>query len=100
MEQEDVARIVGLSEDIRKDRKKRVKEMEWENRVEPPPGPRRTPLPIEGPPGYRHSPVPDRGWDKEDERYFEREIVYRGGRPPAGYPPPPPMPGPPGGYRY
>ncbi|KIV85119.1 hypothetical protein PV11_00854 [Exophiala sideris] len=77
---EDVARLVGLSEDIRKDRKKRIKEMDWESRVEPPPTiadvPR--PLMIEPPPPPRSR----QEWDREDERYIEREIVYRGGRPP------------------
>ncbi|KAK7888254.1 hypothetical protein LTR67_009132 [Exophiala xenobiotica] len=80
---EDVARLVGLSEDIRKDRKKRIKEMEWENRVLPPivveEPPR--PLMIEPPP----PPRPRQEWDREEERYIEREVVYRGGRPP---PPP------------
>ncbi|EHY56938.1 hypothetical protein HRR83_001985 [Exophiala dermatitidis] len=78
---EDVARLVGLSEDIRKERRKRVKEIEWENRVLPPPPvveevPR--PLAIEPPP----PPRPRQPWDREEERYIEREIVYKGGRPP------------------
>lgn len=79
LSQEDVARLVGLSEDIRKDRRKRAREIGWENRVAPPPAiePARPRPAIEGPPGQR--------WDREDERYIEREIVYRGGRPP---PPP------------
>ncbi|KAJ9647373.1 hypothetical protein H2204_000001 [Knufia peltigerae] len=80
---EDVARLVGLSEDIRKDRKKRIKEMAWENRVLPPPvveEPHR-PLMLEPPLPHR----PRQEWDREEERYIEREVVYRGGRPP---PPP------------
>lgn len=78
LSQEDVARLVGLSEDIRKDRRKRAREIGWENRVAPPPAiePARPRPAIEGPP---------QRWDREDERYIEREIVYRGGRPP---PPP------------
>ncbi|OQV03937.1 hypothetical protein CLAIMM_08907 [Cladophialophora immunda] len=78
---EDIARLVGLSDDIRKERRKRIKEIEWENRVLPPveePLPR--PLAIEPPPP-RHRP----DWDREEERFIEREVVYRGGRPP---PPP------------
>ncbi|KAK5064599.1 hypothetical protein LTR84_000433 [Exophiala bonariae] len=76
---EDIARLVGLSEDIRKERKKRIKEMEWENRVLPPPPEQR--LTIEPPPP-RHG---TKDWAREEERYIEREVVYRGGRPP---PPP------------
>jgi hypothetical protein len=83
--QEDVARLVGLSEDIRKERRKRAKEMEWENRVLPLPiETRPPPLAIEPPPPPRPLPA-ERPWNREDERYIEREIVYRGGRPP---PPP------------
>ncbi|ETN40531.1 uncharacterized protein HMPREF1541_04808 [Cyphellophora europaea CBS 101466] len=76
---EDVARLVGLSEDIRKDRRKRAREMGWESRVAPPPAlePARPRPAIEAPPRPH--------WDHEDERYIEREVVYRGGRPP---PPP------------
>lgn len=76
--QEDVARLVGLSEDIRRARQKRVREMGWENRVAPPPL-------IEPRPRPAIEPPPERTWDREDERYIEREVVYRGGRPP---PPP------------
>ena len=78
-QQNDMARLVGLSEDIRKERQKRIKEIGWENRVLPAaieePLPR--PLAIE--------PPPRPGWDREEERYIEREVVYKGGRPP---PPP------------
>ncbi|KIX97938.1 uncharacterized protein Z520_06016 [Fonsecaea multimorphosa CBS 102226] len=79
---EDIARLVGLSDDIRKERRKRIKEIEWENRVLPPPvdDPLPRPLVIEPPPP-RHR----QEWDREEERFIEREVVYRGGRPP---PPP------------
>lgn len=80
--QEDMARLVGLSEDIRKERRRRAKEMEWENRVLPPPRIEPRPLAIEPPPPI---PRPRQEWDREEDRYIEREIVYRGGRPP---PPP------------
>ncbi|EXJ79690.1 hypothetical protein A1O3_07971 [Capronia epimyces CBS 606.96] len=75
---EDIARLVGLSEDIRKERRKRAKELEWENRVLPPPVVEEVtrPLLIEPPPRSRQP------WDREEERYIEREIVYKGGRPP------------------
>ncbi|OCT54920.1 hypothetical protein CLCR_02788 [Cladophialophora carrionii] len=80
---EDIARLVGLSDDIRKERRKRIKEIEWENRVLPPPieEPAPRPLAIEPPP----PPRPRQEWDREEERYIEREVLYRGGRPP---PPP------------
>ena len=74
-----MARLVGLSEDIRKDRRKRIKQLEWESRAVPVEEERRERvLAIEGPP-----PLPRGNWDVEDERYIEREVVYRGGRPPA-----------------
>ena len=78
-----MARLVGLSEDIRRDRHKRINEIRWENSVAPrpaiEPASPRAPLAIEGPPP-RERPRDD--WTHEDERYVEREIVYRGGRPP------------------
>lgn len=79
-----MARLVGLSEDIRRDRAKRINEIRWENMARPrplvePPPPR---LAIEGPPPRR---VARDVWEKDEERYIEREIIYRGGRPP---PPP------------
>lgn len=88
MLQPDVARLVGLSEDIRKDRAKRINEIRWESAASPrpaiEPASPRAPLPIEGPP-----PRPfrdDRGWNREDERFVEREVIYRGGRPPPPVP--------------
>lgn len=80
LSQEDVARLVGLSDDIKKARLRRVKEMEWESRAAPPipvieEPPRR--LAIEAPPLPRRDP-----WYSEEDRYVEREVVYRGGRPP------------------
>ncbi|EXJ80517.1 hypothetical protein A1O1_08663 [Capronia coronata CBS 617.96] len=77
---EDIARLVGLSEDIRRERRKRVKELEWENRVLPPPVVEEIPRPlaIEPPPPPRSR----QPWDREEERYIEREIVYKGDRPP------------------
>lgn len=82
-EQTDVARLVGLSEDIRKERLRRINEIRWENaaRPHPPVEPAPPRLAIEAPPSRR-----DRGkWDREEERYIERDVIYRGGRPP---PPP------------
>ncbi|KKY22674.1 hypothetical protein UCRPC4_g03176 [Phaeomoniella chlamydospora] len=73
---EDVARLVGLSEDIRHDRRRRIKEIDWERRALPPPmEERRETLLIEDVP-RRAEPRP---WDREDELYREREIVVRGG---------------------
>jgi hypothetical protein len=75
--QEDVARLVGLSEDIRHARRKRMKELDWERRALPPPeAPRRT-LAIEDVPS-RPAPCP---WDREEERLVEREW-YRPRAPP------------------
>jgi hypothetical protein len=78
--QEDVARLVGLSDDIKKARLRRVKELEWENRVMAPvpvieerP---RSRLALEAPPPRREP------WYNEEDRYVEREVVYRGPRPP------------------
>ncbi|RMZ91040.1 hypothetical protein DV736_g1732, partial [Chaetothyriales sp. CBS 134916] len=80
---EDMARLVGLSEDIKNARQKRIKEIGWENRVLP----ERAADPA--PPRLLIEPGRDRRdhrpWASDDERYIEREIVYRGGRPP---PPP------------
>lgn len=82
MEYADVARLVGLSEDIKRDRHKRINEIRWENEFAPrpaiAPASPRAPLAIEGP---RERPD-SRGWHRDDERFVEREVVYRGGRPP------------------
>jgi hypothetical protein len=75
-----VARLVGLSDDIKKARLRRVKELEWENRVlAPVPVVEESPrsrLTLEAPP-LRREP-----WYNEEDRYVEQEVVYRGGRPP------------------
>lgn len=77
--QEDVARLVGLSEDIRKDRRRRAREIGWEKRVLPPPVVEEVPRP---PLLIEPAPLrPRQEWDKE-ERFIEREVVFRGGRPP------------------
>lgn len=65
---DDIARLVGLSEDIRHARRKRMKEIDWERRL-PPPEPARRPLAIEDIPS-RPAPGP---WDREEERLVERE---------------------------
>ncbi|KAK5950039.1 hypothetical protein OHC33_009000 [Knufia fluminis] len=83
MQYADVARLVGLSEDIKRDRHKRINEIRWENSAAPrpaiEPSSPRAPLAIEGPPARERSRD---DWNREDERYVEREVVYRGGRPP------------------
>ena len=63
--QEDVRRLVELSEDIRTARRERIREMEWEERH---PAPKMLPPP----PG----PPPRQDWD--EERIVEREVVYDG----------------------
>jgi len=83
MVQEDVARLVGRSDDIRTARRRRIKEIEWENRLAAPvPVVEAVPprLAIEPPPLH---PDPRRPWYREEDRYVEREISYRGGRPPG-----------------
>ena len=74
-----MARLVGLSEDIKRDRLKRINEIRWENKFAPAPSlpAPRAPLAIE-PPRRPDS----RGWARDEERYVERDVVYRGGRPP------------------
>ncbi|KAL8911797.1 MAG: hypothetical protein Q9171_003065 [Xanthocarpia ochracea] len=66
---EDVLRLVEVSEDLKRDRRERIREIEWEQRHAPPPKPR---LALEG----------GRPWD--EERIIEREIVYEG-PPPRRY---------------
>jgi hypothetical protein len=66
-----VARLIGLSDDIKKARLRRVKELEWGNRVLAP-----VPVVEEVPPPRREP------WYNEEDRYVEREVVYRGDRPP------------------
>ncbi|THW30530.1 hypothetical protein D6D23_00003 [Aureobasidium pullulans] len=62
--QEDVLQLVELSEDIRRERRDRIREIEWEReQLErlPPPKPR-------SPPAKPRS--------KYDERIYEREVIY------------------------
>ncbi|KAL8735081.1 MAG: hypothetical protein Q9181_002939 [Wetmoreana brouardii] len=63
---EDVLRLVELSEDLKRDRRERIREIEWEQRQPAPPKPR---LALAG-----------RPWD--EERIVEREVVYEGAAPP------------------
>ena len=92
LQQDDVARLVGLSEDIREARRRRVRNIEYENRFMPPipvvdagylEERERPRLAIEGPPSRKEVEP----WTREEEIYRERDVVYRSGRPP---PPPPP----------
>ena len=69
MLQEDVHRLVEISEDIRKDRRERIRQIEWERKMPPPP-----------------EPEPRMMLDQrpyEEDRIYEREVIYR-------TPPPPP----------
>ncbi|KAL8932032.1 MAG: hypothetical protein Q9211_006568 [Gyalolechia sp. 1 TL-2023] len=66
---EDVLRLVELSEDIKRDRRERIREIEREQRQGPPPKPR---LALAG-----------RPWD--EERIVEREVIYEGAPPPRRY---------------
>lgn len=83
--QRDVNRLVQISDDIRRDRKERIRQMEWEQRH--PPRPALPPAPPV--PQIAHKP-----WD--EERIIEREVVYNRSPKPLRLPrPPPPPPGPP-----
>ncbi|KAI4222561.1 MAG: hypothetical protein L6R36_006060 [Xanthoria steineri] len=68
---EDVLRLVEVSEDLKRDRRERIREIEWEQRHAPPPPKPRLAL-ESGRPG---------GWD--EERIIEREIIYEGTPPPG-----------------
>jgi hypothetical protein len=62
--QENVLQLVELSEEIRRERRDRIREIEWEReQLErlPPPKPR--------------SPPP-KARSKYDERIYEREVIY------------------------
>ncbi|MCJ1416440.1 hypothetical protein MMC32_002776 [Xylographa parallela] len=69
---EDVLRLVELSEDLRRERRERIRAIEWERAHEPEPEPERPRRQLAAEP-----------WD--EERIFEREVIY-------DRPPPPPMP--------
>ncbi|MCJ1307944.1 hypothetical protein MMC25_001593 [Agyrium rufum] len=72
---EDVLRLVNISEDLRRDRKERIRQMEWEQTH-----------PIERDRARlerdRPKAIAERPWD--EERIIEREVVY-------DRPPPPPV---------
>ncbi|KAI4233235.1 MAG: hypothetical protein LQ349_004535, partial [Xanthoria aureola] len=68
---EDVLRLVEVSEDLKRDRRERIREIEWEQRHAPPPPKPRLAL-ESGRPG---------GWD--EERIIEREVIYEGTPPPG-----------------
>ncbi|MCJ1321071.1 hypothetical protein MMC15_006413 [Xylographa vitiligo] len=70
--QEDVLRLVEISEDLRRERRERIRAIEWERAHEPEPEPERPRRMLAAEP-----------WD--EERIYEREIVY-------DRPPPPAMP--------
>ncbi len=68
--QEDVLRLVELTEDIKRDRRERIREIQIERDIAER---RRQPLALPAPP-----------WD--EERVVEREIIYdRGPLPPRRY---------------
>ncbi|MCJ1405086.1 hypothetical protein MMC11_008312 [Xylographa trunciseda] len=68
---EDVLRLVEISEDLRRERRDRIRAIEWERTHEPEPEPERPRRQLAAEP-----------WD--EERIYEREIIY-------DRPPPPPM---------
>ena len=72
--QEDVTRLVELSEELHRDRRDRIEQVQWE-RKDPrlpdarAPDPPRPPI---GPPEERRA----REWD---EKIYEREVIYEDG---------------------
>lgn len=68
-QQEDVLRLVELTEDIKHDRRDRIREIQWEREVRPE---RERPL--------VRKQLAAGPWD--EERVFEREVVYEGVPPP------------------
>ncbi|KAL8905384.1 MAG: hypothetical protein Q9207_002668 [Kuettlingeria erythrocarpa] len=66
---EDVLRLVEVSEEIKRERRERIREIEWEQRQPAPSKPR---LALAG-----------RPWD--EERIIEREVIYEGAPPPRRY---------------
>ena len=84
--QEDVSRLVSISDDLRARRRDRIRQIEWEQK-HPPEAPRSPARPM----------LADRPWDEEREKIVEREWFEkrRPERPPLPPPPPkPPGPGP------
>ena len=67
--QEDVLRLVELTEDIKRDRRERIREIEAEREMA---DRQRRPLALPPPP-----------WD--EEKVIEREIIYDRGPPPRRY---------------
>lgn len=58
--QEDVVELVNLSDDVRRARKRRAQEIEWEREWD-----------------RRHRNRRSLNWDKiDDERIVEREVIY------------------------
>ncbi|KAI4197847.1 MAG: hypothetical protein LQ346_002895 [Caloplaca aetnensis] len=66
---EDVLRLVEVSEELKRERRERIREIEWEQRQPAPLKPR---LALAG-----------RPWD--EERIIEREVIYEGAPPPRRY---------------
>ena len=73
--QEDIARLQDLSEDIKKDRIKGLPEMKRDDDIEPPTEDRRD---------CDQKKVHDQYGREVDKEYVEREVIYKGGRPPPG----------------
>lgn len=73
---EDVLQLVNISDEIRRSRRRRAREIEWEQEVRDSSDRRRY---------HHHSERRSAGWDKvDDERIIEREVVYDRG-PVRGY---------------
>ncbi|KAI9676084.1 MAG: hypothetical protein M1817_000827 [Caeruleum heppii] len=75
----DILELVELSQDIRRDRRERIREIQWEREHVPAVTERRERRAI-GPPPMAALP-PSGPVVQEEDRYFEREVVYEGRRP-------------------
>lgn len=79
--QEDVSRLVSISDDMRARRRDRIRQIEWEQKHAPEP-PRSPARPM----------LADKPWDEEREKIVEREWYDRRRERPPLPPMPPPAP--------
>ena len=71
--QEDVTRLVEITEDLHRDRRERIDQIQWERKDPRLPEPRQS--------ERRAIGAPDRRDDRRDydERIYEREVIYEDG---------------------
>lgn len=81
-QQQDVLELVEISQDIRRQRHERIREIQWEREHLPERRERRPPPQIIE---ERRLMIEERRPAIEEERVIEREVVYEGRRPPPRY---------------